>query len=309
MNNLEDLMKKSAHTTFWLSIICVVAYTGCFCPPVSEKVPEYPMKESWKANVPESTIPVVEVGTPDNWWESFQDPHLNAIVVEGLDNSPSVAQALARFEEALYQTTITGANQYPQLSLNGYGDRRRIPKDLQTAASVPTNNIITPATQAAIPVPNTGVPPIVVPPLVVPGTPQMKTVRTPAFVNDLIANLLVSYEVDFWGKYYLQTQAAKRRAEEAEADLATTRLLLVDQIASTYFAIQSMDAQIALIREQIVLHRELLDLLAKQVDRGLTDAFTLLDEQATLETFSISRAVVYADARFEQVAACDTCWS
>lgn len=277
-------MEKSSHVTFWLSIVCATTYIGCFRPPVDEKVPEYPMKESWKTSVPESTIPVVEVGTPDNWWETFQDPWLNALVVEGLKNSPTVAQSLARFEEALYQTTITGANQYPQLSLNGYGDRRRIPKDLQSSASVPTGNIITPSTQAAIPVPNTGVPPIVVPPLVVPGTPQMKTVRTPGHVNDLIANLLISYEVDFWGKYYLQTQAAKRRAEEAEADLATARLLLVDQIASTYFAIQSMDVQIALIREQIALHRELLDLLSKQVDRGLTDAFTLLDEQATLET-------------------------
>jgi multidrug efflux system outer membrane protein len=277
-------MERSACTTFWLSIICATTYIGCLRPPVSQTVPEYPMKESWQAQVPEPTVPSVQVGTLDNWWEAFQDPQLNALVVEGLANSPTVAQALARFEEALYQTTITGANQYPQLSLNGYGDRRRIPKDLQSSASVPTGNIITPSTVAPIPVPNTGVPPIVVPPLVVPGTPQMKTVRTPALVNDLIANLLVSYEVDFWGKYYLQTQAAKRRAEEAEADLATARLLLVDQIASTYFALQSMDAQIALIREQITLHRELLDLLAQQCDRGLTDAFTLLDEQATLET-------------------------
>ena len=124
----------------------------------------------------------------------------------------------------------------------------------------------------------------------------MKNVKSPALVNDLIANLLVSYEVDFWGKYYLQTQAAKRRAEEAEADLATARLLLVDQIASTYFALQSMEAQIALIREHILLHKKLLDLLADQCGRGLTDALTLLDEQATLETL-LSQEQAYLQTR------------
>ena len=235
------------------------------------------MKETWRTEVPETTVALA--GTPETWWEVFKDPCLNAIVSEGLENSPTVAQAFARFEEAMAQTTITGANQYPQLSLNGYGDRRRIPKDLQTSASVPTGNLLTPGTQAAIPAPNTGVSPIVVPAL-----PQLKKVQSPALVNDLIANLLVSYEIDFWGKYYLQTQAAKRRAEEAEADLATARLLLVDQISSTYFALQSMEAQIALLRERIRLHKKLVGLLADQCDRGLTDALTLLDEQATLET-------------------------
>ena len=240
------------------------------------------MKESWRTEVPSPTA--LQAGTPDTWWKVFSDPCLDAIVAEGLENSPTVAQAFARFEEALYQTTITGANQYPQLSLNGYGDRRRIPKDLQGSANVASGNVITPTTPAPIPVPNTGVPPIAVPPLIVPGTPQMKTVRTPALVNDLIANLLVSYEVDFWGKYYLKTQAAKRRAEEAQADLATAQLLLADQIASTYFALQSMEAQLSLLHDQITLHRELLDLLAQQCERGLTDALTLLDEQASYET-------------------------
>ena len=121
---------------FWVYGTCVAACVGCLRPPVDEKVPEYPMKEAWRTEVPEASVFLA--GTPDTWWEAFADPILNAIVAEGLDNSPSVAQALARFEEALCMTTITGANQYPQLSLNGYGDRRRIPKDLQTSASVPT---------------------------------------------------------------------------------------------------------------------------------------------------------------------------
>jgi outer membrane protein, multidrug efflux system len=280
-------MKKTISSNITATHISMTACSlaicaGCFCPPVDEKVPTYEMKTTWKNQVlPPS---VEQPATPDNWWEVFQDQNLNALVEEGLQNSPTIAQAVARFEQALFLAKVARSDQFPQLSLNGYGDRRRIPADLQSSASVPTGNIITPSTQATIPVPNTGVPPIVVPPMIVPSTPEMKRIKTPVLVNDLIANLLISYEIDFWGKYYLTTQAAVRRAEEYEADLATSRLLLADQIVATYFTIQAMKDELELVREEIRIHNHRNELLSRQVQSGLTDAFQLLDEQATLET-------------------------
>ncbi len=267
---------------FYLLPSCLLFVTGCFCPHVDEKPPVYSLGDSWKNQVAETTVSTKQTATPDNWWEIFQDPNLNAVVAEGLENSPSIEQSVARFEQAMFIAQATRADQFPQLSVNGYGDRRRIPKDLRTSASVPTGNLITPTTTPAFPNPSTGVPPIVVP-----SVPVMKTVTTPTFVNDLIANLLVSYEVDFWGKYYLRTQAAVKRTEEAGADLDTARLLLVDQIAFTYFTIQAMEYELALIREEIATHSERIDLLQKQCVNGLTNTFQLLDEQATLETRKI----------------------
>jgi multidrug efflux system outer membrane protein len=126
------------------------------------------------------------------------------------------------------------------------------------------------------------VPPIIAPPTIV--TPEMKNVQSPTFVNDLIANLLISYELDFWGKYYLKTQAAMHRAEGAEADLATARLLLADQIAATYFTIQAMEYELSLIRDEIEIQKERLSLLSKQCTSGLRDTFQLLDQHAALET-------------------------
>lgn len=227
---------------------------------------------------------MIAPGTPDAWWEAFDDHKLNAIVSEGLANGPTIEQALARFEQAQFIAKVTRADQFPQLALNGYGDRRRIPKDLRSSASVPTGNLITPNIPSPLPVPDTGVPPIAAPPILVPVTPEMKTVKSPTFVNDLISNLLISYELDFWGKYYLKTQAASLRADEMEADLATARLLLADQIAATYFTIQAMEYELALIRDEIDVHEERVSLLSKQCESGLTNTFQLLDEKATLET-------------------------
>ena len=265
----------------WIGVSLLLLVVSSCCPHVDERPPSYAFQEAWHNPAPQPTI---THASTDAWWEVFGDQKLNAIVQEGLETSPTIEQALARFEQAVCLTTITRADQYPQLALIGYGDRRRVPKDLQASASVATGEIISPTTPTPFPVPNTGVPPIVTLPIVVPGTPEMKTVTTPGHVNDLIANFLVSYEVDFWGKYYLTNQASQRRAEEAQADFATARLLLADQIAATYFAIQAMDAELVLIREEIALHRELISLLTQQCAMGLTNVFSMLNTQATLET-------------------------
>ncbi len=273
--------RRTNRSVIRLYLIACGVSLGCCCPPVREQVPTHELQNAWKAIPQQPTA--LDSATPDTWWEVFCDPKLNAIVEEALLQSPTLAQAVARLEQAEFFAVSTGADQFPQLSLQASGNRRRIPKDLRTSASVPTGNMITPSAPS-LTVPDSGVPPIVVPPLTVPSVPEMKAVRTPKFVNDLIANLLVSYELDFWGKYYLATQAALRRAEEAEADLATSRLLLVNDIASTYFTIQAMDEECRLISNEIALHSERIFLLAKQCSSGLTNAFSLLEEQATLET-------------------------
>jgi multidrug efflux system outer membrane protein len=250
---------------------------------VDEKMPTYDLENSWHTPV---SVPFAseQCASHENWWEVFRDKDLNALIEEGLEKSPTIDKAFARFEEALYFTKVTGADQYPQLSLNGYGDRRRIPQSLQSAGSVPTGNLITPTTPANIPVPNTGVPPITLPPIIVPAAPEMKTVSSPVFVNDLIANLLVSYELDFWGKYYLKTEASRNRSEEAKADLETAQLLLADQIAATYFTIQAATLELSIIRDEICVHADRVSLLQKQLQSGLTDTFLLLQEEATLES-------------------------
>jgi NodT family efflux transporter outer membrane factor (OMF) lipoprotein len=268
---------------FALASSALLFVAGCLTPHVDETSPQYSLKEQWKTQLP---TPTVASHSSDAWWQVFEDQNLCQIEEEGLANSPTIQQAMARFEQAMCLVTITRSDQFPQLFLNGYGDRRRIPKALQTSASVPTGNIITPTTPAPIPVPDTGVPPVIVPPVIVPpiAAPEMKTVRTPVHVNDLIANFLVSYELDFWGKYYLKSQAAIKRSEEAKADFDTARLLLADQIAATYFTIQAMEEELRFLRQEITAHRERIELLKLQCDRGLKNTFPTLDDQAALET-------------------------
>ena len=254
-------------------------YTGCMPLPVDEKVPEHTFSDQWKDPSVQTTVTDEQCLNKDAWWEVYEDQKLNDFIAHGMEQSPSIKQALARLDQALCYTTIVGADRIPQVGINGYADRRRIPSDLQGSGSVLTGNFITPTTTAPLPVPPEGISPIVVPAI-----PEMKKVKSPAIVNNLIADVLISYEFDFWGKYYLEEKASVLRAEAAQSDLGTARLILANQIASTYFSIQAYQYLLRLTQEEIEAQKQLIDLLQKQLETGLTNTFTLLQEQTFLAT-------------------------
>lgn len=64
-------------------------------------------------------------GTIDaRWWDSFGDARLTALVEEGVLESPSVGQAMARMEQARAQARISPADLLPQVSA-GFGSTGR----------------------------------------------------------------------------------------------------------------------------------------------------------------------------------------
>jgi outer membrane protein, multidrug efflux system len=62
------------------------------------------------------------VGGP--WWESFQNPELNAVVRETLERNYDIKAAAARLEIAAADATIVGSDLFPQISA-GFDPRRQ----------------------------------------------------------------------------------------------------------------------------------------------------------------------------------------
>jgi outer membrane protein TolC len=143
----HKMYTKKAHIIPLLGALC----TSCLTPPVAEKRPTYSLEKTWKHEISEPTSPAECAFTKDTWWQIYQDPTLNELIEKGLESSPTMERAFARFDEASWFTQQVGAEQFPQLSLNGYGDRRRLPKSLRTATQVPTGKFTTPTLPNATP--------------------------------------------------------------------------------------------------------------------------------------------------------------
>ena len=65
------------------------------------------------------SLPEIETADwpDDSWWTRFGDPQLDALIAEGLQNSPDVAAALARFRNASAMAQVAGAAGLPTLDI------------------------------------------------------------------------------------------------------------------------------------------------------------------------------------------------
>lgn len=98
--------------------------------------------------------------------------------------------------------------------------------------------------------------------------------------HQLIASM--SYEIDFWGR-------VARTAEAAEASLAASRLsqevvtlTLSSATAQAYFALRSLDAQIAVLNIALRVRTESYDIAKARLDAGLASELDLYQAQGAL---------------------------
>ena len=107
----------------------------------------------------------------------------------------------------------------------------------------------------------------------------------------------LSYEVDIWGKVRRAFEASGDLAQASLADYENVLLTLKAEVATTYFAIRTADAQIDVQRRTIKSYKENLDLTNSRFTGGISTQLdveqakaTLAAAQAQLATLQQSRA-------------------
>lgn len=96
--------------------------------------------------------------------------------------------------------------------------------------------------------------------------------KLPAGVNpvakDFQLGLSASYEIDFWGKFSRADEAARARLVSQEANRGVVQSALFANLALSYFALRSYDAQLALADAALQTRRENLRLQKKRFSAG-----------------------------------------
>jgi outer membrane protein TolC len=85
---------------------------GCAAPPAE------------RHETPQLQLPVVAAAVPDvpaEWWKSFNDGRLDALVAEALTNNRDLARAMARIDESRAILRSAKANQLPTVDANVSG--------------------------------------------------------------------------------------------------------------------------------------------------------------------------------------------
>jgi len=144
------------------------------------------------------------------WWQRYQDPALDRLIALGLESSPTLATAHARFDSARQSVRIAGAAGGAQVSATGDIDRQRL-----------SDNGLIP--------------------------PQLLGFT---WYNQSDLGLQASYTFDWWGKQRDAVEAAMDEAHASQAERSAAASVLTSSIADTYFGWQVDQARLVLARDR-----------------------------------------------------------
>ena len=174
------------------------------------------------------------------WWSLFQDPVLDSLVADALQQNHDLEIAAARILEAEATLGITDADRYPVITANGTGSRSGLSKVSAT--------------------PLFG------------GMPRQQ--------NSVRWSLDASYEVDVWGKFRHATAASRAELLAAQAARDTVRLTLTAEVVQQYFNLLALDAQVSVVEEVLQSRTDSIALLRLRFESGMGSELEIRQAQA-----------------------------
>lgn len=92
----------------------------------------------------------------------------------------------------------------------------------------------------------------------------------------------LSYEVDLWGKIRRGIEASEAQAKATADDLGVVLHTMGADVATSYFSIRSLDAQMEIVGRTVASYRQQVDLLQTQLKAGLVGRISVVQAEALL---------------------------
>jgi outer membrane protein, multidrug efflux system len=214
-------MKKTVEVLVKLAIVVLLA--GCKVGP-NYKRPLVDVPEAYRgALAPEIASDSSASSLGDEQWAAvFQDATLQSLVREALANNLDLRIAAQRVLEAQAQVGVVRSQQLPSISGGGSYSALQIPSSLAGNKSD--------------------------------GTPAN------SFFNGGGFSASGTWNLDFWGLYRRQSEAARADLLASQWGQRATRTTLVQDVAQAYFNLRSLDAQLQITQSTIKARQESLQL-------------------------------------------------
>jgi len=209
--------------------------SGCAIGP-NYKRPNVAVPTNFRATAPLDAHEAASLADL-KWFEVFQDEQLQGLVRTALAQNYDLRDAVARVEEARANLGVTRSNQVPQVSASNTLEITRLSRD------------------GSFPLPA-------------------------SFVSEQNRNWnqtglsLLSFELDIWGRLRRSTEAARANLLSAEWNQKAVVSTLVSQVATAYFQLLELDAELEVSQRTLETRRESLQLVQSRQRGGVA---TLLD--------------------------------
>jgi multidrug efflux system outer membrane protein len=231
-------------TVLLLGAAALLLAPGCAVGPDYEKPKveapgSYSEAGPWKAAEPKDSLP------REGWWRVFHDPDLDSLEARALRASPTLASALAHYDQALAAARVSEASLYPSLSVQASADRQLYPRNRQSEYPSTTFGYTS---------------------------------------NSFNLPLVLDYEVDVFGQARRALESARASAQSQGALYQNVLLTLESGVAQNYFTLRSLVTQRGLLRENVALLRDALELVLKLRRGGANSDLDVYQARAELAT-------------------------
>ena len=232
--------------------LILFAATGCTVGP-NYKRPVVATPAAYRG-APELT----PTGTPlgaEKYTSVFTDPVLQSLIAEALKNNYDVKIAADRVLEQQAQVGITKAAQYPTVSVGGTYDAAALPGGLLSGLG---NNNGSSNTNGS----------------------NNNQGHTQIYTGGLTTS--VAWNLDFWGYYRRQTEAARAYLRATQWAQQTTYSTLVENVATSYYELRTLDAELAITHNELKARKDSLELTQK-LEAGGSDSLADVRQAEELE--------------------------
>jgi len=228
----------------------LLATAGCAVGP-NYKRPLVEVPSNFRAEPASSSTPEAATTTlgDEQWVEIFEDATLQRLDQEALQNNLDLRIAAQRVLEAQAQVGITRSQQLPSVNGGASYSALQIPSSLAGKNSDGSS--------------------------------------ANSFFNGGGLSASAAWNLDFWGLYRRQTEAARAELLATKWAQRATRSALVEGVALAYFEMRSLDAQLEITQSTIKARKESLQLTLALEQHG---AASLADVRQAEELLHVAQA-------------------
>ncbi len=221
-------------------VLLAALLAACATAPPEEPSLDLGTPEAWTTETPAARpLDDATLGArlPRDWWTTFGDAQLDAVVGEALERNYDLQAAAAAVAAAVARARIAGAELKPQVGASFNAGRRQ-----QVFVGLP-----------------------------IPGSGGVLSSTSSSYG----LGLNVSWEADLWGRLRAGQAAAVGDARAAEADYAAARLSLAGQAAKAWFAVVEAERQVELATDTVDSRRTTAERIGARYRRGVAPPLDL----------------------------------
>lgn len=243
----KDCRRQTTCTSHRCRIVFAAAVcvwlAGCAAVGPDYRPPETRMPDAFAAapagrEKPSDAFRDVPVIDAARWWQTLGDQELDSLIERAIQANPDIEIALTRLQEARTQEVVVLGRALPEAGISAGGARG-------TGSDLARGRVSAPLIAAE-------------------DTFALNQVTH-------IAGFDAAWEIDLFGKYRREIEAARYDTEAAIAARNTVLISVIANVTRAYIDMRALQMQLAVLGKNIEVARQYLDFVQQRFDRGITN--------------------------------------